>query len=231
MGAGKKVRYRSVKNIIEEIKYLQSLGYSKYRFNDDNFACRKNLKELTNELKKLNIEYRVFSHVKDLTDETCKLLAESGCKHISIGIESMNPDNLKFLRKNTNVDFVDINLRNIKRYGMISRVYFIVGLPFDTNETIEKYFFIASLLPFDEFAAYPLLPYPGTEIWNNPGKYGYKIIDKDFTKYYQVAKERGTFFALDHTNFSHKDVERWLKFVYEIFEKQRKIHNSRSDTK
>jgi len=231
MGGGHKIRFRSVNNIIEEIKYLQSLGYNSFRFNDDNFACRGNLKELTSEIKKLNIKYRIFAHIRDLTDETCKLLSESGCVHISIGIESMNSDNLKFLRKNTNVEIVDVNLRNVKRYGMISRVYFILGLPHDTNETIEKYFFIASLLPFDEYAIYPLLPYPGTEIYKHPEKYGYTIIEKDWTKYYQIGENRSTCFSLDHTNFTHKDVERWLKYVYNLFEKRNKIHNSRSLTK
>ncbi len=231
MGGGHKIRFRSVSKIIEEIKYLQSLGYNSFRFNDDNFTCRGNLKELTLKLKKLNIQYRIFAHIRDLTDEACKLLSESGCVHVSIGIESMNPDNLKFLRKNTNVDIVDVNLRNVKQYGMISRCYFIVGLPFDNNETIEKYFWIASLLPFNEYAIYPLLPYPGTEIYKHPEKFGYTIIEKDWTKYFQIGENRSTCFALDHTNFSHKDVERWLQYIYILFEKRNKIHNSQSDTK
>jgi len=231
MGAGRKIRYRSTENIIEEIKYLQSLGYNNFRFNDDNFVCRPNIKELTNELKKLNIKYRAFAHIKDLTDETCKLLSESGCLHISIGIESMNPDNLKFLRKNTNVEMVDINLRNVKRYNMISRVYFIVGLIADTDKTIEQYMTIASLLDFDEFSAYPLICYPGTAIYNTPEKFGYKIIEKDWTKYYQIGENRATCFALDHTNFTHKDVEKWLKFTYNILENKGKIQNGNSVTK
>ncbi len=231
INVGHKIRFRSVNNIIEEIKQLKLLNFTNFRFSDDNFACRPNLKSLTNELKKLNIKYRIFAHIRDLTDETCKLLSESGCKHISIGIESMNPDNLKFLRKNTNVEIVDVNLRNVKRYGMISRCYFIVGLPYDSNETIEKYFFIASLLPFDEYAIYPLLPYPGTEIYKHPEKYGYTIIEKDWTKYFQIGENRSTCFSLDHTNFNHKDVERWLQYVYDLFEKRNKIHNSKSNTK
>lgn len=231
MGSGHKIRFRSPQNIIEEIKYLQSLGYNSFRFNDDNFACRPNLKVLTDEIKKLNIKYRIFAHIRDLTDETCKLLSESGCIHISIGIESMNLDNLKFLRKNTDVEMVDVNLRNVKRYGITSRTYWIVGLPYDTNETIEKYFFMASLLTFDEFAAYPLLPYCGTEIYKHPEKYGYVIIEKDWTKYFQIGENRSTCFALDHVNFNHIDVEKWLKYIYDLFEKRNKIHNSRSDTK
>ena len=231
MGAGRKIRYRSTENIISEIKYLQSFGYNNFRFNDDNFTCRPNIKELTTELKKLNIKYRVFAHIKELTDETCKILSDSGCKHISIGIESMDPKNLRFLRKNTNVAIVDKNLQNVRRYGMISRVYFIVGLIYDSDETIEKYMTIASLLPFDEFSAYPLLPYPGTAIYKTPEKFGYTIIEPDWRKYYQIGEDRHTCFALDHTNFTHIDVERWLKFTYDILENKGKIQNGNSVTK
>jgi anaerobic magnesium-protoporphyrin IX monomethyl ester cyclase len=231
LGSGKKIRYRSVENIIEEIKYLQSLGYNNFRCNDDNFVCRPNIKELTIELKKLNIKYRAFAHIKDLTDETCKILADSGCQHIAIGIESMYPKNLKFLRKNTDVEIVDKNLQNVRRYGMISRVYFIVGLPFDTDETIEKYMTIASYLPFDEFVVYPLISYPGTEIWKHPEKYGYTIIDKDFSHYYQIGVGRSTCYVLQHKNFTEKDVERWVNYTNNLLDKSDKVHNSRSNIK
>lgn len=231
MGAGKKIRYRNINNIIEEIKYLQSLGYSHFRFNDDNLACRPDLIELTLELKKLNIKYRIFAHIKDLTDTNCKYLADSGCIHIAVGLESLNPDNLKFLRKNTNVDIVDMNLRNVKRYGMTLRCFFIIGLPSDNDSTIEKYFWIASLLPFDEYSIYPLIPYCGTEIWNNPKKHGYTIINKDFTQYYQIGKNKKTCYVLDHINFTHNDVKRWIEFVYNLFEKNKKIHSGKSETK
>lgn len=231
MGAGRKIRYRSIQNIIEEIKYLKSLGYQSYRLNDDNFACRPDLKELTLELKKLNIKYRIFAHIKDMTDENCYLLSKSGCIHISIGIESMNPDNLRFLRKNTNVDLIEQHLRNIRRHGMMSRVYFIVGLIHDTDETIKKYFTIASLLNFSEYNLYPLIPYPGTAIWNTPEKYGYEIIDKNFQNYYQIGINKNTCYALRHKNFNEHDIKKWRDWIMYIFNKNNIIHTSKSDTK
>jgi len=231
MGAGMKIRYRSAENIVAEIKYLQSFGYNNFRFNDDNFVCRPNLAELTKELKKLNIKYRAFAHIKDLTDETCYLLAKSGCKHIAIGLESMNPDNLKFLRKNTILEMVDRNLQNVRRHGMISRCYFIVGLPYDDYETIEKYTTIASWLPFDEWTVYPLIPYPGTAIWKTPEKFGYTIVDTDFTQYYQIGENKKTCFMLDHTNFTHHDVELWVNHVNKTFEWRGKVHTGKSVTK
>ncbi len=186
MGGGsrgkKKVRYRSVENILKEIKYLQSLGFNKFRFNDDIFTSNPNLEEFCIELHKLNIEYRIFARVEDLTLDTCYLLAKSGCKHIAIGLESLNPNNLRFLRKQSQIG-KEGNIWNAEEFGIMIRAYFIVGLPYDTDENIKEYFDKVLELGIDEWTCYPLIPYPGTEIWKNPKKYGYEIIDKDFTKY------------------------------------------------
>lgn len=230
MGGGsrgeKKVRYRSPENVVKEIKYLQSLGFKKFRFNDDIFTANPNLKEFLTKIKGLNIEYRIFARIEQLDDDTCKLLSESGCKHIAIGLESLNPNNLRFLHKHSQVGLEEENLNNVKKYGMMSRVYFIVGLPYDTEETIRIYFTEASKLPFDEFSVYPLIPYPGTKIWKTPEKFGYTIIDKDFTQYYQIGENKRTCFVLNHKNFNHEDVKRWIEQVYKLFEN--KIHQGNS---
>lgn len=231
MGGGsrgkKKVRYRSPENVIKEITYLKYLGFKKYRFNDDIFTSNPALDWFLWELKELNIEYRIFARVEDLTEKNCRMLSESGCKHVSIGLESLNPENLKFLRKSSQIG-KENNIDIAKKYGMMVRVYFILGLPADSNESVKEYMEKAAKLNFDEYALYPLIPYPGTAIWNEPEKYGYTIIDKDFTKYIQTGKNRSTCFVLDHKNFNHEDVERWVKYSMELLDNRGKIHNSKS---
>ena len=229
VGNVRKVRYRGTKNIIKEMSYIKSLGFNRFRFNDDIFTSNPNLKELSHEISKLDIKYRIFARLEHLTEENCKLLIESGCEHVAIGLESLNPDNLKFLRKTKQIGH-EGNIAIAKKHGLTVRVYFIVGLQYDTYETIEKYFEIASELPFDEFTVYPLIPYPGTEIWKTPEKFGYTIIDKDFTQYYQIGENRRTCYALDHDNFTHEDVEYWVNMATEILERN-KIHSGNSVTK
>lgn len=231
MGGGsrgkKKVRYRSIENVISEIKYLKGLGFKHFRFNDDIFTSNPNLEEFLIELGKLDIKYRIFARVEDLTLDTCYLLSKSGCIAVAVGIESMNPDNLRFLRKQSQSG-KEKNLWNAKKYNLLIRCYFIVGLPFDTDNTIKQYFEDASKLPFQEWTCYPLIPYCGTEIWKTPKKYGYKIIDKDFTKYIQIGKNKATCYVLDHKLFNHKDVKRWVNYVNNLFENRGKIHTGDS---
>jgi len=228
MGGGNKVRYRSAENIVKEINFLRTKGFQKFRFNDDNFTGNPKLAELLSEIKKLEIRYRIFARIEDLTKNNCRLLAESGCCHISVGLETLNPDNLKILGKSTQIGLEEEHLKHAKTYGLTVRAYFMVGLPYDTDETIIKYFKKASELPFDEFSIYPLIPYPGTRIAKEPAKFGYEIVDTDFTHYVQIGRNKATTFALRHKNFTEHDVKRWYNYVEKLLLSSNKLLQSQS---
>jgi radical SAM superfamily enzyme YgiQ (UPF0313 family) len=94
----------------------------------------------------------------------------------------------------------------------------MVGLPYDTDETIEATYGQAARLGLDEFAVYPLIPYPGTPVWKNPQKFGYVITDRDFTKYVQMGRAGLTCYALRHAHFGPEDVERWKHRAEQLLE-------------
>jgi radical SAM superfamily enzyme YgiQ (UPF0313 family) len=229
MGGGSMgVRYRKAERVVSEMRYLSEFGIRRFRFNDDNFTGNPNLGYLLRQIKELNIRYRVFGRIEDLTSQNCQLLAESGCKHISVGLESLNPDNLRALGKKSQSGFEAIHLKNAKENGITIRVYFIIGLPYDNEYTIKKYYGLAKDLPFDEYSIYPLIPYPGTAIAERPQDFGYKIIDNDFTHYVQIGKNRSSTFILRHTNFTEYDVKRWYDYVDKLFSTYSKIRQSHS---
>ncbi|MFA6382330.1 MAG: cobalamin-dependent protein [Candidatus Buchananbacteria bacterium] len=206
-GGNKNVRYRSTQNIIAEMKILAD-QFNYFRFNDDNFCGNPKLKELLNEIKKLNIKFRIFARVDDLDDETCRLLAAAGCIHVCVGLESMNPENLKIIGKGRQIG-KEKNVKIAKKYGLIIRASFMVGLPFDDKNNFEKFFSRVMDLGLNEFAVYPLLPYPGTMIWHYPERFGYQITNYDFSRYVQMGKNGRTCYALKHKNFTAQDIKLW----------------------
>lgn len=228
MGGGNKVRYRSAQNMVQEILYLKAKGFQRLRFNDDNFTGNPKLKELLFEIKGMNISYRIFARIEDLTEYNCRLLAESGCCHISVGLESLNPENLKMLGKHNQAGLEEKNLDNANKQGITIRAYFLVGLPYDNDETITKYFKKASQMSFEEFSIYPLIPYPGTKIAQNPESFGYEIIDRDFTHYVQIGRNKSTTFALRHKNFTEHQVEEWYTYVKDLFLSSGKLPQNQS---
>lgn len=230
MGKYAKVRFRSPENIVKEIESLKSQGFRRLRFNDDNFTSNPSLAALLHKIRNLNVLYRIFSRIEFLTEDNCRLLAQSGCRHISIGLESLDPDNLKIIGKFTQSGIEEGNLKNCEKFGITTRVYFIVGLPFDLESSIIKYFTAAAQLPFDEFSIYPLIPYPGTLISEKPERFGYEIIDDDFTGYVQIGRNRSSVFALRHRNFGEDDVKRWHEYAHELFISAGKVPQKESKT-
>jgi anaerobic magnesium-protoporphyrin IX monomethyl ester cyclase len=217
------IRFRSPGNIIDEIRYIKKLGYENIRFNDDNFTANPNLRDLLLAIAEENISFRAFGRLEHFSESVCSLLKDAGCQLISIGIESCNPDNLRFLRKQSLFSHLE-NLHSLKKYGIPVRASFMVGLPFDTDETIERYFREASTLALDEFAVYGLIPYPGTELFESPDKYHYSIEKRDFKEYKQMGKGGDSCFVMSYNDgknaFSPSDVRRWHIRANELLEKK-----------
>lgn len=215
MGGGNKVvRYRSPDNIIEEIRTLRDSS-KYYRFNDDHFTGNPNLEELLVKMRDLDIIFRIFARIEDLNETNSKLLKEAGCVHVAIGLESLYPPNLRIIGKRSQMGCED-NVQIAKSAGLVIRSSFLVGLPFDTDETIDQSFTRAAQLGIDEFSVYPMIPYPGTAIARSPEKFGYTIVNDDFTDYIQIGKGERTCFALKHKNFGPEDVKRWLETATRI---------------
>jgi len=226
-GGSNNVRYRSTSNIIKELKSLRD-KYSHFKFNDDHFTGNPNLSELLNEIKNLDITYRAFARVEDLNEKTSKELYESGCKFVSIGLESLNQNNLRALGKHKQSGH-EKNIEIAKNNNLTIRASFMIGLPYDTKKTVEEAFQKASQLQIDEYSIYALIPYPGTIIAKHPEKFGYKITKTNFTDYFQMGIDRATCFALEHKNFTPNDVKKWKILAENILENAGIKHMSKSE--
>jgi radical SAM superfamily enzyme YgiQ (UPF0313 family) len=79
-------------------------------------------------------------------------------------------------------------IRWAKEVGITSRAFFIIGFPQEDKYTIqETKDFIERTNP-DQYFVSNFVPYPNTDVWKNPEKYGVKNIEKDFKNYFQVDK-------------------------------------------
>ena len=111
---GRKVRARSVQNIVDEIKHWKNtLKTNKFVFRDPVFSInRKHTVELCKALIKenININYLVETHLNNLDDELLDLLKKSGLKMVYVGIESSHANVLKDIDR-----FTVKNDKQIKR--------------------------------------------------------------------------------------------------------------------
>jgi radical SAM superfamily enzyme YgiQ (UPF0313 family) len=184
---GRKVRQRSVENVIKEIKYwIKNLKTNKFVFRDPVFSInRKHTVSLCEEIIKenLKIEFLIETHLKNLDDELIKLLKNAGLKMVYIGIESSNANVLKDIKRFTvNNDEQYQIINKLKKSGIYVKSMFMFGNPEDSVETIKKTIEYSRFLPNQLVQFSVFTPYPGTPAYN---EFKNKIVVREFEKFNQ----------------------------------------------
>jgi len=185
---GKKIRYRSVKNVIDEIKFLKdTYSIKSIYFNDDTFTANLSwLTELCRELKKLNIKWSTNTRV-DLVDEhKIKMMKDAGCSFLSLGIESGSEKILsQILKKGTNLNKIIKAFNLTSKYGIMTQGTCMLGIPGETKEDIKKTIKFVKKIDADSIQFTIFTPFPGTEIFDYVQENGKFLFDswKDFTYY------------------------------------------------
>ena len=184
---GRKVRYRSVQNVIKEIKYwIEKLKTNKFTFRDPVFSInRKYAVSLCEQIIKenLKIEFQIETHLKNLDNKLILLLKRAGLKMVYVGIESSNLNVLKGIKRFTVDNDQQYQIINeLKKNGIIVKSMFMLANPDDTVETIKNTIEYSKLLPNQLVQFSVFTPYPGTPLYS---EFKEKIIASDFEKYNQ----------------------------------------------
>jgi coproporphyrinogen III oxidase-like Fe-S oxidoreductase len=96
------------------------------------------------------------------------------------------------MQKEQTVDEIRQGIASAQTAGLVVRVYLIVGFPGETWETVQETVDLMLECAPDEFSVYPLIPYPGTRLYQQPEAFGITAINPDFSRYFQVRHGRGT---------------------------------------
>jgi anaerobic magnesium-protoporphyrin IX monomethyl ester cyclase len=170
---GKKIRFRSVGNVIAEIKLLyHDYGIREIHVEDDNFTFNKNfVLEFCRELKSnnLNISWTCPNGVRlDTLDETLlNAMKDAGLYSISVGIESGSNKILRDMKKSLTKETIKDKIALIKKCGLDISGFFIIGYPTETRQDIMETINFARELPLKRAGFSLFKPFPGTEITKN----------------------------------------------------------------
>lgn len=186
---GTKIRNKTVQQVIDDIKKIHgaSLKYKKKAvfFADDNIIANKNFaRELFTALKPYNIKWSCQASINvSREEELLKLMKESGCGSVLMGLESISSKNLSRMSKGVNLRYNYIDaIKKIQSYGIRVDGSFIVGYDFDTpasfDELIEFIEEAKILMPLVNI----LTPFPGTKLFRRFEEDG-RIFHKDWGKY------------------------------------------------
>jgi len=207
---GRKVRARSVENIIKEIKYWKKeLGTNKFVFRDPVFSInRKHTIEFCKQVidQKLDITFMVETHLNNLDDEMIQLLRKAGLELVYVGVESSSHVVLKDVKRFT-VEH-DKQYKVIKKCedaGIKVKTMFMIGNPEDTKDTIIQSIEYSKYLPslYSQFSVFT--PYPGTPVYNEFKEIISETKLENFNQYNLTFK---------HKNLSRKDISELKSLAY-----------------
>jgi radical SAM superfamily enzyme YgiQ (UPF0313 family) len=185
-------------------------GWRSFRFNDDNFlADQSRTLQICELLGPLNIEFRIFGRAQSLDPATCQALARAGCRHIGVGVESLSDTMLRRMGKGTRASHIRAGVRAARQAGIRVRGFFICGFPGESDWTIVQSLERLADLGLDEAVVYPCIPYPGTDLFLHPQRYGITWIDPDTSKYVQVGVNRSAGFVMRTETFGPDEVRGW----------------------
>lgn len=162
----RKVRFRSVENVIEEIQSLKKLGLKFINFDDDTFGVNKTyIRKLCSAMIEYcpGIKWKCEIHVRLVDDEIISLMKRAGCHSIQIGIESGNNRILKEMRKNITIEEAYTACSTIRKYGIELYAFFIVGFPQETEGTLADTVKAMKKIDCSVLTYSIFTPYPGTE--------------------------------------------------------------------
>lgn len=186
---GRKMRERSPEEIAELVRHnYRELGIDFYFFTDDNFARKKLWRETFEVLIRLREEgiKTTFAMQVDLArkpKDFVRLAGEAGCSQVFIGMESVNPENLKAGGKPQNKveEYVDI-IREWHEAGVSVHVGYIIGFPFDTKDQLPRDIqYLMDVIHPDIASFFMMTPLPGSEDHLQMKKRG-DWMDPDFNK-------------------------------------------------
>jgi anaerobic magnesium-protoporphyrin IX monomethyl ester cyclase len=186
---GRKVRKRTTSLVVNEIeKNIQRYGVSRFEFYDETFSVNKKMtKFLCKEIlkRKLEIEWICTSHVNTIDKELVRLMKDSGCVDVRLGVESGNVDIINQMNKGITKPRILAVHKMFKDIGLPTTAFFILGHPYETRKTIWDTIKFAIKINAHKTAIGIMVPYPGTDVWDmaTKGLGGYKKLSANWRDY------------------------------------------------
>jgi radical SAM superfamily enzyme YgiQ (UPF0313 family) len=203
-------RMKPIGNIIREI---ESLGIHHVMFIDDNFiGDPEQTRELLLKLRELGITWHTavsadIGRHEDLLD----LMADSGCKSLFIGFESVNQTNLLSCHKTQNrIEKYDGTIARIHQRGMMVNASLVFGFDNDDTSVFPATLEWLTRNRIATMTAHILTPYPGSKLYNRLSLEG-RVIDSDL-RHYNTAHA-----VFRPSNMTPDELEKGYLWIYSQF--------------
>ncbi|MBF0383803.1 MAG: radical SAM protein [Magnetococcales bacterium] len=176
---GRKMRYRSVENVLAELQHLKKVhGVGNVTFVDDELTInRRFFQQLCQGMidSKLDLKWEANNGVRldTLHEDNLELMYQAGCRYIAVGIESASEEILEKVKKKISIQTIREKVALVKRSKVVPQGLFMIGFPGETEQQINSTINFAIELDIDKTNFSIFMPLPGTASFNDMVAGGY----------------------------------------------------------
>jgi hopanoid biosynthesis associated radical SAM protein HpnJ len=166
---GHRYRVRSAENVLEEVKWIQQNmpEVKEIMFDDDTFTDSSNLprvEAIARGMGELGVTWSCNAKA-NVPYKTLKVMRENGLRLLLVGYESGDDQILHNIKKGLRTDIARRFTSDCRKLGILIHGTFILGLPGETTETIEKTINFAKEINPHTIQVSLAAPYPGTTLY------------------------------------------------------------------
>ncbi|MFV0436067.1 MAG: B12-binding domain-containing radical SAM protein [Desulfopila sp.] len=169
-------RYNSPAYIYNHMQHLrQRFGIRHINIYDDLFTLnRERIETLCEMLRSqpLGLHFNCAVRVGHVDDDLLAMLKGAGCLMVSLGIESGEPRLLAVHKPGVYLDEVRETVGRIRQAGLRVKGLFMMGLPGETMESIQKTSEFALSLDLDDMNMAKFTPFFGAPVWQQIAEQG-----------------------------------------------------------
>ena len=228
---GKGVKFRSVKDVLDEIEFLMqnhNLRYISFLdecFFDDRVRAETIMRAFIE--RNYNLTWKMPNvSAWHLDDDLLELMKESGCKMITVSVESGSERVLhKIIRKPIKLNIFPKIIKKCKELSIDIAANFVIGMPGETWEEIRQTFRFAEESNFDLVSFHIATPYPKTDLYRIAKEEKLLPLDFDFRNPKYFGTSEGFITTNEFTPFELKVLRayEWDRINFKTQEKVEKI--------
>ena len=215
---GHRYRVRSAQSVIEEVKWIKQNmpNVQEIMFDDDTFTDTSNLprvEAIARGMGELGMTWSCNAKA-NVPYNTLKVMKDNGLRLLLVGYESGDDDILHNIKKGLRTDIARRFTADCRKLGIVIHGTFILGLPGETTDTIEKTIEFAKEINPHTIQVSLAAPYPGTALYRQAVAEGWL----QETEAQHLVNEKGVqLAAISYPHLSKEQIYHSMEVFYKRF--------------
>jgi hopanoid biosynthesis associated radical SAM protein HpnJ len=215
---GHRYRVRSAENVIAEVKWIKENmpEVKEVMFDDDTFTDTSNLprvEAIARGMGELGMTWSCNAKA-NVPYNTLKVMKDNGLRLLLVGYESGDDGILHNIKKGLRTDIARRFTADCRKLGIVIHGTFILGLPGETAETIQKTIEFAKEINPHTIQVSLAAPYPGTTLYKQAVAEGW-LQESDA---HHLVNEKGVqLAAISYPHLSKEEIFHSMEVFYKRF--------------